>query len=117
MSMKVFTDALRRAREAADAFDRSTGYSKGFLVQEDRKRLRDAFDELASAMLAVRNADWAIAAKKAAVPDYKEIALVFGTALGTALSAGNGYSASAEARCTDAALREIFKIEVDKPAE
>ena len=119
MSIKVFTDAFRLVREAADRFDKAHGYSTGFLVKEAREEFMEALGGVANAMLAVRNTDRAKAEARANAdaPDYKELALIFGTALGAALRGGNGYRASNGARCTDAALREIFKIEVDKPAE
>lgn len=119
MSIKVFTDATRKVKIAAEAFDRATGYSAGCIAQKERKALQSAISGLGHAMFAVRNADRAEAKDKlaAAAPDYREIALIFGTALGTALSAGKGYGTTAvrQQGCrVDAALREIFKIKVDK---
>ncbi len=116
MSIKVFIDAVDRVRVAAENFDKANGYSSGFLVEEERKALVAGINGLDIAMLAVRNADRA----KAATPDYKEIAHIFGTALGTALSCARGNGAVRTKQCgqqVDAALREIFKIDVDKPAE
>ena len=114
MTMKMFTDAVDRVRRAAEAFDKAHGYRTGFLVEEERKALVAGINDLDAAMLTIRNADRA----KAAAPDYKEIALIFGTALGTALAA-QGYSKLGtleRGASVDAALREIFKIDVDKPA-
>ncbi len=114
MSIKVFTDAVDRVRVAAENFDKANGYSSGFLVEEERKALVEGINGLDIAMLAVRNADRA----KAAIPDYKEIACIFGTALATALLPARGYSELGtleRGASVDAALREIFKIDVDKP--
>lgn len=117
-ALRRFADQIRAVRNAADTFDRAGGFARGFLSNQNKEALDAEISKLVPALLAVRADDRRRAAEKQPpAPDYKEIAHIFGIALGTALSAARGCSlrgVKSSGEFVDAALREIFKIDVDK---
>lgn len=117
-ALRRFAARVKAVRSAVDTFDYAGGFARGFLARRDRAALDAEISMLIPAMLAVRADDRRRAAEKQPpAPDYKEIACIFGTALGTALLPARGYSKAGtleRGASVDAALREIFKIEVDK---
>ncbi len=115
-ALRRFAARVTAVRNAVDTFDSAGGFARGFLARRDRAALDSEISNLLPAMLAVKAEGRRQA--EAATPDYKEIARVFGIALGTALSARNGDGWAATKKQggrVDRALREIFKIDVDKP--